>query len=330
MLDFLKIETRPGKRNTIEIYPNFVVRKSKDLLIRSNDFYAIWVEDRGLWFTDEDDVIDLVDRELDKYKEENKDRFDAHVKVLYMWDSKSGMIDAWHRYCQKQMRNSFVMLDSKLLFANSGVNKKDYASKRLDYPLEPGDTPAWNKLVGTLYSEEERHKIEWCIGAVVAGATERIQKFLVLYGQGGTGKSTILNVVQKLFRGYDIKFDAKALGSATHQFSMEPFRKNPLVAIQHDGDLSRIEDNTRLTSLISHEEMLVNEKHKGQYEATFNCFLFLGTNSPVKITNAKSGIIRRLIDASPSGNKLGPKEYRETVKQVDFELGAIGLVPVLQ
>ena len=323
MLDFLKIETRPGKRNTIEIYPNFVVRKSKDLLIRSNDFYAVWVEERGLWSTDEDDVIQLVDRELDKYKEENKDRFDAHVKVLYMWDSKSGMIDAWHRYCQKQMRDSFVMLDSKLLFANSGVNKKDYASKRLDYPLEAGEHPAWDKLIGTLYSEEERHKIEWCIGAVVSGESRHLHKFIVLYGEGGTGKSTILNVVQKLFKGYDVVFDAKALGSASHQFALEPFKKNPIVAIQHDGDLSRIEDNTRLNSLISHEEMLVNEKHKGQYGAAFGCFLFLGTNSPVKITNAKSGIIRRLIDASPSGNKLGPKEYRATVKQVDFELGAI-------
>ena len=323
MLDFLKIETRPGKRNTIEIYPNFVVRKSKDLLIRANDFYAVWVEERGLWSTDEDDVIQLVDRELDRYKEENKDRFDAHVKVLYMWDSKSGMIDAWHRYCQKQMRDSFVMLDSKLLFANSGVNKKDYASKRLDYPLEEGEHPAWDKLVGTLYSEEERHKIEWCIGAVVSGASRFIHKFIVLYGEGGTGKSTILNVVQKLFKGYDVVFDAKALGSASAQFALEPFKKNPIVAIQHDGDLSRIEDNTRLNSLISHEEMLVNEKHKGQYGAAFGCFLFLGTNSPVKITNAKSGIIRRLIDASPSGHKLGPKEYQATVKQIDFELGAI-------
>ena len=157
MLDFLKIETRPGKRNTIEIYPNFVVRKSKDLLIRSNDFYAIWVEERGLWSTDEDDVIQLVDRELDKYKEENKDRFDAHVKVLYMWDSKSGMIDAWHRYCQKQMRDSFVMLDSKLLFANSPVNKKDYASKRLDYPLEYGEHPAWDTKLFNYDKNEVLH-----------------------------------------------------------------------------------------------------------------------------------------------------------------------------
>lgn len=323
MLDFLMIATRPGPRGTVEIYPKFIVKKSKDLMIRGGDFYAIWVEDRGLWSTDEEDAINLIDRELDRYEQENRDRFDAKVRVLHMWDAESGMIDFWHRYCKQHLRDSFHMLDEKLLFSNSETNKKDYASKRLSYPLEAGDISAWDKLVGTLYAEEERHKIEWSIGAIVSGASKDIQKFVVLYGEGGTGKSTILNVIQKLFDGYYAVFDAKALGSGNHQFALEAFKKNPLVGIQHDGDLSRIEDNTRLNSLISHEEMLVNEKHKGQYPAAFKCFLFLGTNSPVKITNAKSGIIRRLIDASPTGNKLSAREYNETVKKIDFELGAI-------
>lgn len=49
----------------------------------------------------------------------------------------------------------------------------------------------------------------------------------------------------------------------------------------------------------------------------------MGTNKVVKITDAKSGLIRRLIDVSPSGNKLSPKEYKAIVSQIDFELGAI-------
>ena len=49
----------------------------------------------------------------------------------------------------------------------------------------------------------------------------------------------------------------------------------------------------------------------------------MGTNKPVKITDGKSGLIRRLIDVSPSGNKLSQKEYTTVVKQVEFELGAI-------
>lgn len=323
MLDFLVIATRSGKRGIIEIYPKFIIKKSSDLMIRGGDFYAIWVEERGLWSTDEQDAVDLIDRELDHYAEENRQRFDNNIRVMHMWDAETGMIDTWHKYCQKQMKDQFHMLDEKLIFSNIKTGKKDYASKSLNYPLEAGKLDAYDKLMGTLYASAERHKIEWAIGSVVCGDSKRLQKFLVLYGAAGTGKSTVLNIIQKLFDGYYSVFDAKALGSSSNAFALEAFKSNPLVAIQHDGDLSRIEDNTRLNSLVSHELMTVNEKFKSTYANRFKAFLFMGTNKPVRITDAKSGLIRRLIDVSPSGDKLDPQEYKTIMKQIDFELGAI-------
>lgn len=323
MLDFLMISTRSTKRGVIEIYPKFIIKKSSDLMIRGGDFYAIWVEERGLWSTDEQDALSIIDKYLDKYAEENKGKFEGHVRIMHMWDAESGMIDTWHKYCQKQMRDSFHQLDDKLIFSNTKVSKKDYSSKRLPYPLEKGKVTAWDKLISTLYSPEERHKIEWSIGAIVTGDSKHIQKFMVFYGSAGTGKSTILNVIQKLFEGYYSVFDARALGSSSNSFALESFKTNPLVAIQHDGDLSRIEDNTRLNSLVSHELMTVNEKFKAAYSNRFNAFLYMGTNKPVKITDAKSGLIRRLIDVTPSGNKLSKREYDDVTKRIDFELGAI-------
>ena len=322
MVDFFIISTR-SKRGIVEIYPKFIIGESSDLMIRGGDFYAIWLEELGLWSTNERDAIQLIDRELDRYAEENRHKFDCKVKVLHLWDAETGMIDSWHRYCQKQQRDSYHMLDEKLIFSNTETEKKDHASKRLKYPLEQGSITAWDKLIGTLYTEEERHKIEWAIGSVVTGASKKLQKFLVLYGAAGTGKSTVLNIIQQLFEGYYSVFDAKALGSSSNSFALEAFKSNPLVAIQHDGDLSKIEDNTRLNSLVSHELMTINEKFKSTYANRFKCLLLMGTNKPVKITDGKSGIIRRLIDVSPSGNKLDPKEYKVIVKQVGFELGAI-------
>ena len=203
------------------------------------------------------------------------------------------------------------------------TKKKDYASKRLPYPLEKGDISAYDKLISTLYSESERHKIEWAIGSIVAGDSKTIQKFIVLYGAAGTGKSTILNIIQMLFDGYYSVFDAKALGSSTNAFALESFKTNPLVAIQHDGDLSRIEDNTRLNSLVSHELMTVNEKFRSAYSNRFKAFLFMGTNKPVKITDARSGLIRRLIDVSPTGKKIPIREYKDIMAKIPFELGGI-------
>jgi hypothetical protein len=317
------ISTRPTKRGVVEIYPKFIIKKSSDLMIRGGDFYAVWLEERSLWSTDEQDALCLIDSELDKYASEHRSQFDANIKVLHMWDAESGMIDTWHKYCQKQMRDSFHMLDEKLIFSNMKTSKKDYASKRLNYPLEAGDLSAYDRLMSTLYSDDERRKIEWAIGSIVSGDSKKLQKFMVLYGAAGTGKSTVLNIIQQLFDGYYSVFDAKALGSSSNSFALEAFKCNPLVAIQHDGDLSRIEDNTRINSLVSHELMTVNEKFRSAYSNRFKCFLFMGTNKPVKITDAKSGLIRRLIDVSPSGDKLPVKEYKAAVKQISFELGAI-------
>ena len=322
MLDFLLIATRNTKKG-FEVYPKFIIKKSEDLMIRGGDFYAIWIEERNLWSTDEQDALMLIDRALDDYVKANKENFDAKPRVLHMWDAESGMIDCWHKYCQRQMRDSFHILDEKLIFSDMETKKTDYASKHLPYPLKEGSIDSWDRLMSVLYSPEERHKIEWAIGAVVSGGSKTLQKFLVLYGPPKSGKSTVINIIEKLFEGYISVFDAKALGSANNAFALESFRSNPLVAIQHDGDLSRIEDNTRLNSLVSHEMMTVNEKFKSAYATKFKTFLFMGTNKPVKITDAKSGLIRRLIDVSPTGEKLSKAEYDRVVKKINFELGAI-------
>lgn len=322
MLDFVKIFARSTKHG-FEIYPKFIIGKSNDLMIRGGDFYAIWNEEEKLWSTDEQDAIDIIDSELDKYYEDNKSKFDGTTHILHMWDSDTGMIDKWHKYCQKQCRDNFHMLDEKLIFSNTDIKKRDYASKKLEYPLEEGPYEAWDELISVLYSPAERKKIEWAIGSIISGDSKKIQKFLVFYGSAGTGKSTVLNVIQQLFEGYYSVFDAKALGSSSNSFALESFKTNPLVAIQHDGDLSHIEDNTRLNSLVSHELMTVNEKFRSAYSNRFKAFLFMGTNKPVKITDGRSGLLRRLIDVTPTGNKVDGRHYKALVKQINFELGAI-------
>lgn len=324
MLDFLRISTRSSKRGVVEIYPKFIVGKSNDLMIRGGDFYAIWIDEKGEWSTDEDDALQLIDKYLDEEYEKSKDKYgDEKVKVLHMWDSENRMIARWHTYCRDDMKDRYTELDGKIIFANDKVSKRDYSSKRLDYSLAEGTIDAYDRLMSVLYSPDERRKIEWAIGSIVTGDSKKIQKFLVLYGSAGTGKSTILNIIQQLFDGYYSTFDAKALGSSSNSFALEAFKDNPLVAIQHDGDLSRIEDNTRINSLSSHELMTVNEKFKSAYTTRFRSFMFMGTNKPVKITDAKSGLIRRLIDVTPTGNKIPPREYKEIMGKIKFELGAI-------
>ena len=322
-MDFLKIQWREGKtkKSPPEIYPVFVTRKSKDLMIRGGDFYAIWDEENKIWSTDEDRAMDLIDNEIREFVAAHPEYEGA--KVLYSWNGDNGVTDKWHKYCQKQLRDNYHNLDETLIFNNAEPKREDYSTKHLPYSLERGSYDAWDELISTLYSPEERHKIEWAIGSVVCGDSKYIQKFLVFYGSAGTGKSTILNIIQQLFEGYYCVFSSKALGSSTDRFALEAFKSNPLVAIEHDGDFSKIEDNTRLNSVVSHEEITVDQKYASLYTTHFNAMLFVGTNRPVKITDSKSGIIRRLIDVHPTEQKIPIGRYRYLTSQIKFELGAI-------
>lgn len=322
-MDFFQIREKYYKSSgSRDIYPDFIVGRSKDIMVRGKSFYAIWDEENHIWSTDEYDVSRLVDKELKEYLEKNYPNNEFNMNVRWMGGYSSS---SWKNFKQytKDISDNYKPLDLKLAFANTEIKRSDYISRRLPYNLERGDYSAWDEIIGTLYSPEERAKIEWAIGSIIAGDSINIQKFIVLYGDPGSGKSTILKIIEKLFPGYYVTFEARELTGKNNGFSMEQFRSNPLIAIQHDGDLSKIEDNTKLNSIISHETMIINEKFKAQYSMSLNCMLFMATNKPVKITDSKAGIIRRLIDVHPSGKLIPIKQYDLLISQIDFELGAI-------
>lgn len=319
-MDFYRIVQKNKKEGYLAVRPDWRVGKSKDLMTRGGSFYAVWDEERGLWSEDIYDVQRLVDADTFRAAEDIVTNLPIEVQTL-----ESNSTKLWSEF-QAFLKNSGSNahdLNANLIFANQETKREDYASKKLDYSLTDGDCPSWDTLVGTLYDEENRTKIEWAIGAVVAGDSKFIQKFLVFYGPPGSGKSTILNIIGDLFRGYTAVFDAKELAGSNNAFATAAFKSNPLVAIQHDGDLSKIYDNTKLNSIVAHEVMTVNEKYKTPYTARSHAFLFMGTNSPVKITDANSGVIRRLIDVTPSGQTIEHDDYHRLLSKVEFELGVI-------
>lgn len=323
MFDFLKIECTV-KNGKAEIRPDFSTLHHDDLLIRGGDFYAAWIEEKGLWSTNETDVIKLVDQELWNYAEKNKGEWMSY-KVYPMELSSSKMINRWHKYCKEDLRDTVptVSLDQHLTFANTKVKKKDYVSKKLLYALEKGDYSAYDKLMSKLYSPEERHKLEWAIGSVVAGHSEHIQKFIIIYGEPGKGKSTVLKLIEEMFDGYCGSFDAQTLGMASKDFAMEPFKDNPLIAIDHEAKLDKIESNRNLNSIVSHDRVPLNTKYQKIFRAKIRSFLFMAANDPVKITNVNSGLMRRMIDVSPTGKTFPEEEYDILWNKIGFEYGAI-------
>lgn len=315
-MDFFEI-VRKRVRDKDVIYPDFRVIESSDLMVRGGEFYAVWDEPNGLWSKNDKLVVAQIDKAI-------HDAAQRHPEVTpqYLRTFETGHWEKFIRF-MRSMGTNAKPLNTKVVFANEETKKEDYASFKLDYSLSDKECPAWDELVEVLYSDSERDKIEWAIGSILSGDSKRLQKFLVFYGQSRSGKSTILHIVEKLLKGYSVTFDAKQLGSTNGTFSTGPFANNPLVAIQHDGDLSRIEDNGRLNSIVAHEPISINSKYKQEFVLSPVTFLMMGTNQPVRITDSKSGIPRRLIDVRPTGNIIEFNHYIKLLKRIDHELGSI-------
>ena len=332
-MDFFEVRIRKHKDGRIEIYPEFFpIEESKDIMIRGNDFYAVFNEDTGMWMRNPLFVQKLIDKELwNKFEEyRNNPMVDASkIEVKTIHDYSSGSWTKFKKFV-KELPDNFHQLDEKLTFQDTVVKREDYASKRLGYSVREGPIDAYETLMSTLYDPEERKKFEWAIGSIISGDSKKIQKFIVFYGPMGSGKSTVMNLIEKLFGGYDkrkgycAKINAKALVGNNIGFALEPFSKFPLVGIDQDSKLSKIEDNTTLNQIVSHDTLQINEKFRNLYEASSGCFIFMGTNEPVRITDSKSGVIRRLIDVEPTGNLIHPEsKYEELVEKMNYELGSI-------
>ena len=331
-MDFYGIEVVEKERPVRwEIIPEFYNEDSDDMMIRGHDFYAVWDEESKMWSKNIMVIRRRIDNDIKvKYNQMKDTRADGSKQKIvpkYMRSDSSG---SWHRFRRyiDGLPDHFHQLDEKITFQDTVTEKHDYRSKRLSYSMREGDISAYEELVSVLYAPEERAKFEWAIGSILAGDTKKIQKFIVFHGPMGSGKSTIMNLIEKLFGGYKdgycAKIDAQALVGGNVGFALTPFAKGPLVGIDQDSKLSRIEDNTILNQIVSHDTLQINQKFKDLFESSTACFLFMGTNEPVRITNSKSGIIRRLIDVEPTGNLVTPEsKYDKLVEQMNYELGAI-------
>ena len=324
MESFLDIVEERNSKGQICVSPYFNTN-GRDLMLKGGEFYAIYDVESGMWSTDEEAVIQYVDAEIIKRYQEDKVKNDEAVYVpVLMSKSKThklGEFKIWKGQLPKDWH--YIPLDSCITLDDEVVTYKDYRSKRLPYHIAKGPHKAYDKFMDTCYSPEERSKLEWAIGAIFTGDSKKLQKFMVLYGNPGTGKSTFLNILQQLFAGYWAIVDVDALVNRNNQFGTAAFKNNPLVCIQHDADLSKIEKNDILNSIVSHETIFVNEKNKSQYPLKLNSMIFIGTNEVVNIQSTKQGITRRMIDVYPTGKTLDIDEYDECMSQIPFELGAI-------
>lgn len=324
-MDFFEPKEVVISNRKVRVEASYRMYGFKDIMIKGGSFYAVWDEEQGLWSKDRGDAIRLIDKELYAYAEKLKSNpmyAGCEVNVRNLSSSLSRGIDEFIKWYKNNSNDYYKWLDGKIIFKDDVTKKEDYATFKLPYSMEKEEPVYWNRLLDRLYSHEERRKIEYAIGAVIAGESVNLQKFFIFVGDAGTGKSTILGIIDEMFRGYTSSINIESIGMGK-DFALESLSDNPLIAIQDDVELDHITENARLNSIISHETLTVNEKHKKLYQAKFRTMIFAGANREVKITDARSGLLRRVIDIEPTGNTFERDEYDDIMYHMPFEYGKI-------
>ena len=316
------------------LYPEYLL-SGRDIMMKGGKFYAVLNPETNMWSTDQGDLYRIIDKALYSYAEENLDKVDTPVgkqyatsegipvKISTLDNSSNQRLRALNIWLHDLAPNhNYHPLDSDLTFKGDKVKPEDYRSKTLSYIPKEGDLTNYNTLLGTLYSPNERQKIEWAIGSILAGDSKKIEKMVVIFGSPGSGKSTVLDLINRLFDGYVGTFSAADLADRNDSFSTEMFRDNPLVMIQDDGTMSKI-DSPKINEIISHKKTIINEKGIRKYTLTPLAMCFMATNDPVDIRDTNLGIARRVLDTSPSGKTLKVTEYRRAYDGMMRELPAI-------
>jgi len=330
MFDFLKI-IKNYQRGRYYYQPTFITKSSiKDVMTRGGSFYAIYDEETGLWTKEKPRAIELIDQQVREYAEKDSGEIamqDAEhgPVIMSMSDSANHLVERFERFC-KTMGDFWIPLDQKMIFSNSEVKKTDYASKKLDYPLQEQPTPYYDALTSVLYLPDEEEKWEWAVGAMISGDSSKIQKMFAFYGEPGKGKSTIISKIfaEQIFGdedGYAKKFEANNLCNG-NDFATDFLANDSILVYDDDAEMGMISVRSTLNKIISHESVRVNGKFERTFYTKPKCMIFVGSNDPIQLS-PNSGMKRRLIDIRPTGNLLDASTYDDCMEHIPFEKSGI-------
>lgn len=319
-LDFVSVHKKETKSGFI-LEPELSVIKRDCLMTRGHAFYAVWDFEFNTWSFDELRVPILINMLVQEAFDNLPEHEKPFTTISDIGRFRTSEWSSFKAYC-KQLPDKSHDLDTQVTFADEFPSREDYRARKLPYSLSHKQPRSYLKLMSVLYDPEELEKLEWAVGLCLCGEQSLVHKFIALFGGSGTGKSTFLNIVDMLFQGYTETVNVHNIVSGK-DFALSRFASNPLVIIEHDCNLGKIHDNSRLNSMISHEKMEINVKNQSMYTARILGMMFLGTNKPIHITDARSGIARRLIDVSPSGRLLPLDVYNKLMNDIQYELGSI-------
>lgn len=149
---------------------------------------------------------------------------------------------------------------------------------------------------------------------------------IFFYGVGGSGKSTICNLIASMFGNLDVS--RCSFNSLTEKFSRETLAGKRL---WYDSDINAAwsdKSSNIFKKIITHDADQFEKKGQNPYDAQYRCKALFCCNVPPKFDLTDSGILRRIIYYSknekiknPDGNLVNKKYTQDEL--VDIAVAAL-------
>lgn len=169
--------------------------------------------------------------------------------------------------------------------------------------ISPMATPTWDAFVTGHASQADGDLLEVILGFIFSGDPVATQQFmLILFGPSDTGKSVVLNFLQKLFPWHCVRLSpGDCLTSEASAANLLGKR----IAISSETSI-RLKDSEKFRSLISGEEVRYQIYYQGRYISSHDAVFVSATNEVGWLPNTREN--RKRIRVIKWDNPVADKE----------------------
>lgn len=216
-----------------------------------------------------------------------------------------------------RLPKDFKPIPTKLYFKNSALNletlqpdfkkKEDNIQIILDTELDLRSPPPMiflQALKTALPDPQELYDCLQALSSVLLIRTQRIEKAFFFLGSGGNGKSTIMKVVDNIFKEYIAHVDMLDL-------QKDGFSKTALVdkLANSFSEISKMKqkDIGVFKAIATGDIQSVNSKFKDRFDSVIKLIQFYSSNQMPEIEDINEGFIRR----------AHPIEFNQKIKDKD-------------
>lgn len=230
------------------------------------------------------EIIDFLQTlTYEKYRKEIKYRNEENIVTTI--NTKTGVLDLATLKVKPYEKKDFCFYKLPFDYIKNPkcTQMMNFLTSSMDFTLKDMGQEAcddYKKTMGFIQ--------EWMGYSLIAG--NRLQKSLILVGEGGNGKGKLQEIWEYIIGRYNTSYvDLRYINDGSQIF----MTRNKLVNFSKDLESNQQLDTGIVKAAIAGEIVIANEKFKGQQEMSFSAKIVIACNELPYIRNAGNAIRRR-------------------------------------